>query len=88
MTSGSTNGSWGQMMSGSPQQQETEELGSWLSSLLHCPVHHPAFGKDIFECGCGILFPKFVVKGHDAEAIKNLHDTGYKPDSPKANNSL
>jgi hypothetical protein len=53
---------WGYFQQGSDQWLETEELGAKLSDILGCPVHYPAFGKNLFECKCGVIFPKYVVK--------------------------
>jgi hypothetical protein len=55
------NTGWGYYMQGSDQQIEIEEIGAKLSSVLHCPVHYPAWGKRMFECGCNITFPVFAL---------------------------
>ena len=54
--------------------QEIDEAGSRLSIEIGCPVHYPAFGKNIFECMCGVVFPLYLVKGGDWEAIRKRHD--------------
>ena len=64
---------WGYFMQGSDQLQEVDELGSKLSLAIHCPIHYPAFGKRLFECACGVIFPVYLVKGGDWEAIKKKH---------------
>lgn len=43
--------------------QEIDTMGSQLSIRLDCPVHYPAFNKNLFECSCGITIPYFMVKG-------------------------
>lgn len=66
-------------MQGSDQMVEVEELGVRLSTVLHCPVHYPAFGKRLFECKCNIIFPAYVVLGRsDAELIE-IHKKGIQP---------
>ena len=53
---------------------EIDRLGSKLSLQLHCPVHYPAFGKNLFECKCEVTFPVFMVRGGDWEAIRKRHE--------------
>ncbi len=64
---------WGYLVRGSDQLQEIDELGSELSVAIHCAVHYPAFGKNLFECQCGVIFPAYLVKGKDWELIKQKH---------------
>ncbi len=64
---------WGHYMQGSSQVMEVDELGSILSIVLDCPVHFPAWGKNLFECKCGVIFPLYVVKGGDWKAMKEKH---------------
>jgi len=66
--------SWGYYMQGSDQQIEAEELGSKLSIVIKCPIHYPAWGKPIFECECGVLFPLYVVKGQRWDLIAQKHN--------------
>ena len=66
--------SWGYYMQGSDQQVEIEELGSKLSLAIHCAVHYPAFGKNLFECGCGVIFPLFLLKGQDWAMVIKKHE--------------
>lgn len=71
--------SWGYYMQGSDQQIEMEELGLWLNTVIQCPVHYMAFGKPIYECKCGILFPLFGVRAcypKEGERLLHMHATG------------
>ena len=54
--------------------QEIMEMGSKLSLTISCPVHYPAYGKNIFECRCNKLFPIYVVKGKSNDEMKALHN--------------
>ncbi len=76
-------GSWGYYMQGADNQRELEADGKALFEHLNCPVHYPAFGKRLFECRCGIIFPRFVVQGAvesgDWSLILKQHTEGYKP---------
>ncbi len=54
--------------------EEIDQLGSKLSIELHCPVHYPAYNKNIFECRCGVIFPLYVVKMQDWKLIKQKHE--------------
>jgi len=78
----STNG-WGYYMQGSDQQIESEELGAWLSMLLHCGVHNNAFGQPQYECECGVLFPQWAVAlaKHDnnPKLLTDRHAQGFRP---------
>lgn len=65
---------WGYYIQGSDQLQEIDELGSELSVRIHCPVHYPAFGKNLFECRCGVIFPVYLVKGKDWKLINRKHE--------------
>jgi hypothetical protein len=38
------------------------ELGNLLHKFIDCPVHWPAYDKNVFECRCGIIFPVYIVK--------------------------
>jgi len=72
---------WGYYIQGSDQQLEMEELGSWLSQIIHCPVHYPAWGKPIYECRCGVLFPRWFVTACKPEMVNEIlkaHTNGYK----------
>jgi len=53
--------------------QEIDYLGAKLSIEIHCPVHYPAYNKNLFECRCGVIFPLYVVKGEDWELIRKKH---------------
>lgn len=70
-------------MQGGDNQEKLEREGSELNKHLSCPVHYPAFDKRLFECKCGVIFPRFVVEhaveSGDWEAILKLHKEGYRP---------
>lgn len=75
-------GSWGYYMQSTGHQQEIELCGSQLSVQLDCPVHYPAYGKRLYECYCGVLFPAYVVQaavesGDWGDVVK-LHENGDK----------
>jgi len=53
--------------------QEIDYLGAKLSIEISCPVHYPAYNKNLFECHCGVIFPLYVVKGQDWKLIKQKH---------------
>jgi len=53
---------WGYYIQGQEHQQRIEQLGSKLSIQLGCPIHYPAWGKRLFECKCGVLFPVYIVE--------------------------
>ncbi len=72
MIKSSTTG-WGYFQQGADQMQEIMELGEKLSIAINCPIHYPAFGKNVFECQCEKLFPVYVVKGHSVEELVKMH---------------
>ena len=65
---------WGQYIQGSDQQQEVDELGTKLSEVLHCPVHYPAFGKNLFECRCGVIFPLYLLRSGKWDMVRRKHE--------------
>ena len=65
---------WGYNLQGSDQLLEIDELGSMLSTMLHCPVHYPAFGKNLFECRCGVIIPVYLARTHDWKLIMHKHE--------------
>ena len=65
---------WGYYMQGSDQQIEVDELGSRLSEAIHCPVHYPAYNKNLFECRCGVIFPLYLVRSGNWELVNRKHD--------------
>ena len=67
----------GYFLQGNDQMEEVDELGKQLSIVIGCPVHYPAYGKRLFECECGIIYPLYVVSGGDWETIKQKHTGGY-----------
>lgn len=66
--------SWGFYEQGSDQMHEVIELGERLSIEVNCPVHFPAYGKNLFECSCGVIFPVYFLKGHSWKEIKEFHE--------------
>jgi len=58
--------------------QEIDSLGARLSVEIDCPVHYPAYNKNLFECRCGVIFPLYLVKGQDWGLIKQRHIEGRK----------
>jgi len=66
-------GSWGYFRQGSDQMLEIMELGEKLNLAISCPIHYPAYGKNIFECMCSRAFPAFVVRGNSPEKLKEIH---------------
>ena len=68
-------GSWGAYMQ-EGNLADLDALGSQLSIEISCPVHYPAYGKHIFECMCGVLFPMYLVKGGDWDKIREHHKKG------------
>ena len=73
-------GSWGYYMQGDGLRRDIDECGSQLSMRLDCAVHYPAFGKRLFECRCGVLFPVYVVQAAvetgDWTKVLELHEDG------------
>ena len=53
--------------------EEIDSLGARLSIEIGCPVHYPAYNKNLFECMCGVMFPLYLVKGENWELIKSKH---------------
>ncbi|MCK9597455.1 MAG: hypothetical protein M0R06_00365 [Sphaerochaeta sp.] len=76
---GKTTG-WGYFQQGSDQQLETDEIGSWLSKVIHCPVHYPAYGKKLYECLCGKIFPAYAISLMDEEAANIAKEIHNEPD--------
>ena len=62
--------------------QELDTLGSRLSLAIRCPVHYPAYNKNVFECKCNVTFSLFIVKGAvgngNWEPIIKKHKDGKK----------
>ncbi len=85
-------GSWGYFIQGSDQQLEVDELGSILSLVLDCAVHYPAYGKNLFECTHGAIFPLFAVRGaanaRDWSQIKERHNPVEPEPIPVAEDQL
>jgi len=53
--------------------EELDYLGSKLSIEIGCPVHYPAYNKNLFECRCGVIFPLYLVRGQDGGLIRRKH---------------
>ena len=53
--------------------EEIDSLGSRLSIEIGCPVHYPAYNKNLFECKCGVIFPLYVVKAQNWLVIRKKH---------------
>ena len=64
---------WGYFEQGSDQMLEVDELGSWLSIAINCPVHYPAYGKRLFECYCGVTFMLHIVQTKDKALVNMIH---------------
>jgi len=56
--------------------EEIERLGSQLSKEINCPVHYPAWNKNMFECKCNIIFPYYMVNAKDWDRIREIHRKG------------
>ncbi len=54
--------------------EEVDQLGSELSLVIHCPVHFPAYNKNLFECKCGVVFPLYLVKTRNWDGITKKHE--------------
>lgn len=76
-------GSWGYYMQGNDNQRQLEACGAELAKHINCSCHYPAYGKRLFECHCGVVFPRFAVEGAlnsgDWSLIDKQHAEGYKP---------
>lgn len=79
-------GSWGYFMQGGNDTRIIDNAGAELSKQLDCPVHYPAFGKRLFECRHGVVFPAFTVEhaveSGNWEQVRRHHETGYRPQEP------
>jgi len=64
---------WGYYMQGNKQLVEVDQLGSKLSLEIGCAVHYPAFGKNLFECKCGVIFPLYLVRSMDWDLLREKH---------------
>lgn len=65
---------WGYFVQGSDQMVEVDELGQKLSKAIHCAIHYPAYGKNLFECYCGVIFPVYLVKVENWLLIIKKHE--------------
>jgi len=75
--------SWGYFQQGNAQQEEIMRLGQALNNHIQCAVHYPAFGKNLFECKCGVTFMvsavKEAVRTDDWGLIDEIHKTKWRP---------
>lgn len=56
------------------QMEEMDSLGAILSKEIDCPVHHPAYNRNLYECKHGVIFPYYLVKGGDWNLIRRKHE--------------
>lgn len=68
--------SWGFFQQGNSNMDDVMRLGQKLNLAIECPIHYPAFGKRVFECKCGVLFPLFLVDGRTDEQLQHIHCQG------------
>lgn len=75
--------SWGYYMQGNIQEEKIMKLGLALNNRLQCAVHYPAFGKNLFECKCGVTFMvatvEEAVRTNDWSLIDEMHKTKWRP---------
>ena len=64
---------WGYHQQGEQDWLQIDELGSQLSMEIGCAVHYPAFGKRLFECKCGVIFPAYLAASRNWELIRHKH---------------
>jgi len=64
---------WGAYMQGG-FSEEVDSLGAMLSVEIDCPVHYPAFNKNLFECKHGVVLPYYVVAAKDWDKIRKVHN--------------
>lgn len=53
--------------------QEVDELGRQLSIEIGCAIHYPAYGKRLYECRCGVVFPVYLVASRDWDKLRTKH---------------
>jgi len=54
--------------------KELEMAGSQLSIEIDCPVHYPAYDKNLFECKHGVLFPVWIPFGQNWDIARQKHE--------------
>lgn len=64
---------WGHEQQWPAIWQKVDELGSQLSIEIDCAVHYPAYGKRLFECKCGVIFPVYLVESRNWNLIRRKH---------------
>ena len=55
------------------QQSEIETAGKWLSTVVPCGKVRLPYDKPVFECGCGIPFPKYIVLRYNIKDVLEIH---------------
>lgn len=67
---------WGAYVQGG-NLEEIDKLGRQLSIEIDCPVHFPAYDKNLFECKCMIVFRfdqvKYAVTSGNWSIVKEIH---------------
>jgi len=75
--------SWSYYQQGNAQQEEIMKLGQALNNHIQCAVRYPAFGKNLFECKCGVIFMvsavKEAVRTGDWGLVDEIHKTKWRP---------
>ena len=68
---------WGSYVQGGQDWELLETVGIQLNNHISCGVHYPAYDKRLFECHCGIIFPRWAVEAAinsaDWSDIDKLH---------------
>jgi len=54
--------------------EKIDQIGSKLSVVINCPVHYPAYGKRMYECKCGVIFPVYMLTGDNWNVIIKKHN--------------
>lgn len=49
-------------------------VGQKLNHAIDCPVIYPVFDKPLFQCHCGVVFPRFMVEGTNETRLKEYHN--------------
>jgi len=63
----------GQIGMNQGQDGEFEVCGKWLSTVVPCGQVYLPYGKPVFECKCGVPFPRYVVLRFNVEEILEIH---------------
>ena len=54
--------------------RELEQAGAQLSIEVNCPIHYPAFNKNLFECKHGVVFPVWIPFGGNWDIARTKHE--------------